>query len=137
MPNFSVNEQSIHMPVWVENPTPHNLTWRYDSEYTTFTPGFFRNLETDELWPMDISLAVHFQKSLPALKFHTVKPVVGAKKAIVIEDLEDKPVAEMSMQELRLLGKKYGKTFAVGMKKEAVQAELQALISNPEAPRAE
>lgn len=134
MPNFSVNEQAIHMPVWVENPTPHNLTWRYDSEYTTFTPGFYRNLETDELYPMDISIAVHFQKSLPALKFHTVKPVIGKKAKPAAEDLAGKSIDAMTMQELRILGKQHGKKFPVGMSKEAVLAEVKALITPVEKP---
>lgn len=130
MPNFSVKEDAVHMPVWVENPTDRHLTWRYDSEYTTFTPGFFRNQETGELWPMAFSIAIHFQKSLPELKIHTTKPVLESKKAVNVDELQEKPISSMTMQELRAYGKSKGKTFPVGVTKGVIIAELQDLSSD-------
>lgn len=125
MPNFSINEALIHMPVWVENPTQKHLTWRYDSEYTTFTPGFYRNLETNQLWPMDFSIAIHFQKSLPELVIHTTKPT--DKKKEVVTDTTVKGLSEMTMQELRAYGKEKGHTFKVGITKEDLLKELESI----------
>ena len=129
MPNFSVNKHIVSSPVWVENPTSEPLTWRYNSEYTTFAPGFFRNLTSGELWCMDHSIAVFFQKSLPALVIHLSEPTeeqVSRKK--VKEVSTEKSLEEMTMQELRAYGKaKGGVKFRVGITKEEIIQELQAL----------
>lgn len=101
----------IHMPVWVENPTSKPLTWRYDNEYTTFDPGMFRDLNTNEMWPVPFEIAVHFQKSLPELIIHTVKPVEKKEDKINVEDLKGKPLEDMDIKELRALGHSMGLTF--------------------------
>lgn len=127
MPNFSTNISIIVSPVWVENTGSEPVSWRYDSEYTTFPVGMYRDLVTEELWPMDMAIAVHFAKSLPTLKIHTIKPVKSIKKEkLEPEALEEKPIAEMSMQELRHLGKLKGKTFRVGISKAEIVAELSS-----------
>ena len=125
MPNFSVNEGMIHRPVWVENPTDKHHTWRYDSEYTTFVPGFFRNLETNELWAMDQMIAIHFQRSIPELVIHTTRPTVEMLSGKKEEG--EKTLQTMTMQELRAYGKGKGHTFKVGITKEDLVKELEAL----------
>ena len=134
MPNFSTHERLVSTPVWVENPTDKPLTWRYDNEYTTFEPGFFRDLNTNEVWCMDVSIAVHFKKSLPELVIHTIRPEndvvlkVKVAKKVEQETPEDGlPVfTTMSMQDLRAYGKEKGKTFRVGITKAELVKELMS-----------
>lgn len=131
MPNFCVKESAIHMPVWVENPTAKNLTWRYDNEYTTFAPGLFRDLNTDEIWPVPFEIAVHFQKSLPELVIHTTKPTEQKEPEVDVESLKGKPLEELDIKELRALGHSMGLTFNRNLTKATIIKKLTP-VANPE-----
>jgi len=120
MPNFCIKESAIHMPVWVENPTDKPLTWRYDNEYTTFDPGIYRDLNTNELWAVPLEIAVHFQRSLPELVIHTTKPKEKKERVVDVKDIENKPLTEMTIQELRALGHSMNITFHRNLNKAAI-----------------
>jgi hypothetical protein len=137
MPNFCIKESMIHMPVWVENPTDKPLTWRYDNEYTTFDPGMFRDLNTNEMWPVPYQIAVHFKKSLPELIIHITKPEEKEEEVVNIKDLENKPLEEMNIQELRHLGKSKGMTFHRNLKRADIIGKLTATTEEQDQKPAE
>lgn len=121
--DFATKQEFVPTAAWVVNPTDTALTWSYDGEPFTFAPG--------SVVAMDMGIAVHFQQHLPSLEVHSSQPKEPTKLKVTepkVEETEeidpsDKPIGEMSMQELRTFAKNNGIN-SFGMTKEQLVKAL-------------